>query len=88
MLALDQANTVASSAPSLKLYGLTTQAFNVLPGDFNGDGVVSAADMVGVNNATKGVYDIWADMNGDGKVDSNDVKLVKGKVGTSLPPST
>ncbi len=88
MLALDQANTVAASAPSLKLFGMTSQSFSVLPGDFNGDGVVTSADMTGVNNATALPYDIWADMNGDGVVDINDVKLARSKIGTSLPPLT
>ena len=86
MLALDQANTVAANAPSLKLFGLTSQAFSVLPGDFNGDGVVSAGDVVDVNNATVGPYDVWADLLGTGTVNINDVKLARSKIGTSLPP--
>ena len=77
MLALDQANTVAANAPSLKLFGLTSQAFSVLPGDFNGDGVVSSADMTDVEQLRPGPYDIWADLNGDGTVDINDVKLAQ-----------
>jgi len=86
MLALDQANTVAANAPSLKLFGLTSQAFSILPGDFDGDGVVSSADVIDINNATTGPYDIWADLNGDGTVDITDVKLARSKIGTSLPP--
>jgi hypothetical protein len=86
MLALDQAHTVAATAPALTLFGLSSQAFSILPGDFNGDGVVSSADMTDINNATVGAYDIWADLNGDGVVDINDVKVARSKIGTSLPP--
>ena len=86
MLALDQPHTVAANATSLDLFGPTSQAFNVLPGDFNGDGVVSSADVTDVNNLTIGAYDVWADLNGDGTVDINDVKLARTKIGTSLPP--
>jgi hypothetical protein len=87
MLALDQANTVAASAPALKLFGLASLSFSVLPGDFNGDGVVSSADMTDINNATVGAYDVWADLLGTGTVNINDVKLARSKIGTSLPPA-
>jgi hypothetical protein len=86
MLALDQANTVAASAPSLKLFGLTSQAFSVLPGDFDGDGTVTSADVTDINNATMELYNLWADMNGDEIVDITDVKLARTTIGTSLPP--
>ena len=87
MLALDQANIAATVASSLTLFGTSTKAFSVLPGDFNGDGVVSSADMTGVNNEIGQSYDVWADINGDGTVDINDVKIVRSKIGTKLPPS-
>jgi hypothetical protein len=86
MLAIDQSNTVAASATSLKLFGPATLALSVLPGDFNGDGVVSSADMTDVNNATVGAYDVWADLLGTGTINANDVKLARSKIGTSLPP--
>ncbi len=61
------------------------QNFKVLLGDFNDDGVVSAADLVGVNNATVAPYNLFADINGDGIVNSSDVLIVRTKIGTSLP---
>jgi hypothetical protein len=61
------------------------RSLSVLFGDFNDDGVVSAADLVGVNNATATAYNLFADMNGDGIVDVSDVQLVRTRIGTSLP---
>ena len=54
-----------------------SQAFKVLYGDFNGDGFVTASDLVGVNNARSLPYNILADINGDGVVDANDVQIVR-----------
>jgi Dockerin type I domain len=62
-----------------------TQSLPILWGDFNGDGVVNAQDLVGVNNARSGAYNIFADMNGDGVVNVADVEIVRLQVGTSLP---
>jgi hypothetical protein len=86
LLTLDQVNIVSSDAPTLSLFGTTMKAISVLPGDYNGDGVVSSADMTGVNNATVMPYDVFADLNGDGSVDINDVKIARAKIGTKLPP--
>jgi hypothetical protein len=62
-----------------------TQNFKVLEGNFNGDGVVSAADMVGVANATRQTsYNIFADINGDGVVNAADVILVRVLIGNHL----
>ena len=58
----------------------------ILLGDFNDDGVVSASDMVSVNNATRAPYNIFADLNGDGAVNSADVQVVRARSGTSLLP--
>ena len=60
------------------------QTLHVLFGDFNDDGVVSAADLVGVNNAIAAGYTPFADLNGDGAVTILDVQLVRTRVGTSL----
>jgi len=62
-----------------------TQALKILWGDFDDDGVVSAADLVDVNNATKTTYNVFADMNGDGVVNLADVQIVRLRAGTSLP---
>jgi hypothetical protein len=62
-----------------------SQNFKVLPGDFTDDGAVSSADLVGVNNATVAPYNIFADINGDGVVNTSDVQIVRSRIGTSLP---
>ena len=62
----------------------TAENFKVLYGDFNGDGVVNSSDMVGVNNATVGAYNIFANLNGDGKVDVNDVAIARSQSGKHL----
>ena len=62
-----------------------SQTLKVLPGDFNDDGVVSSTDLVGVNNAIPGPYNIFADINGDGIVNIIDVQAVRNAIGTSLP---
>jgi hypothetical protein len=61
------------------------QSVRVLQGDFNDDGGVSSADLVGVNAATKLAYNIFADINGDGVVNSSDITLVRAKIGATLP---
>ena len=61
-----------------------SQNFKVLYGDFNGDGVVSSADMTAIQTATVTGYNIFADLNGDGTVDINDVKIARSRIGTSV----
>lgn len=62
------------------------QNFRVLWGDLNDDdGVVNAQDLVQVNNARAAPYSIFADMNGDGVIDINDVQAVRLRIGTALP---
>ena len=63
---------------------LTTyqRELDVLPGDYNDDGVVSSADVTLLNNATVAPYNLFADLNGDGLIDINDGKLARGKIGT------
>jgi hypothetical protein len=67
-----------------------TRRLDVLPGDFNDDGVVNSQDMVGVRNEILGLapITIYGDINGDGKVDINDYNAVRARIGTTLPPLT
>jgi hypothetical protein len=67
-----------------------TRRLDVLPGDFNDDGVVDSRDIVGVRNEMLGfagaVPTIYGDINGDGKVDINDYNAVRKLLFTRLPP--
>lgn len=60
------------------------QNFKVLYGDFNQDGVVTSADMVGVNTMIAAPYNIFADINGDGVVNLSDVQVVRTRNGKKL----
>ena len=59
-----------------------TRRLDILPGDFNDDGVVSSADITLLNNASMGSYTLLGDLNGDGVVDINDGKLARAKIGS------
>jgi hypothetical protein len=61
------------------------QTIKVLWGDFNDDGYVTSADMVGVNDAVSASYNIYADINGDGVVSLSDVQAVRARLGGSQP---
>jgi hypothetical protein len=67
-----------------------TRRLDVLPGDFNDDGVVNSQDLVGVRNEVLGLTKatIFGDINGDGKVDIKDYNAVRAAIGTSLPPAS
>ncbi len=59
--------------------------FRVLWGDFDDNGIVELRDIEGVTAAfASGAYNIFADMNGDGVVDGDDVRVVTSRVGTVL----
>ncbi len=62
-----------------------TQNFKVLWADINDDGVVNASDLVLVNAARSQPYNIFADVDGNGVVDTTDVSVARSRVGTSLP---
>jgi hypothetical protein len=66
-----------------------TRRLDVLPGDFNDDGVVNSQDMVGVRNEwlriNGAVPTIFGDINGDGVVNGTDYNDVRKEIGTSLP---
>jgi hypothetical protein len=65
--------------------GAYTAGFSVLPGDFNGDNTVNSQDLVAVRNGILGILDqgldVWADLDGDGKIDVNDYTTAKKYVG-------
>ena len=69
-----------------------TRRLDVLPGDFNDDGVVNAQDLVGVRNEWLHVngagYTIFGDINGDGVVNLADYNDVRVAIGSSLPAVT
>lgn len=63
-----------------------SQNFNVLYGDVNGDGFVSAADAVFVNNLIRiSGYNSFADLNGDGVVNAADFLIARQRIGSVLP---
>jgi hypothetical protein len=75
----------------LNLAGVVTPTFelDVLPGDVNDDGVVTASDMVLVRNAFQKTGDPlmigWCDLDGDGAITITDVTLARKKLGSRLP---
>jgi hypothetical protein len=62
-----------------------SQGLKILYGDFNDDGVVNAQDLVLVQAAIRGPYNLFADLNGDGAVTVLDYSIVRTRLGTSLP---
>jgi Dockerin type I domain len=67
-----------------------TRRLDVLPGDFNDDGVVDSRDVVGVRNEFLGFAGaaptLFGDINGDGKVDINDYNAVRKLLFMTMPP--
>lgn len=62
------------------------QAFKVLQGDVNDDGVVASNDMVLASRISAGIdaYSLFADMDGNGSVGSDDVLKIRRRIGTHL----
>jgi hypothetical protein len=62
---------------------------DVLPGDFNDDGVVNSQDLVLIRNEILKTGDPlligWADIDGDGVVNVNDYIAARKKLGSHLP---
>jgi hypothetical protein len=63
----------------------TSFALKILQGDMSDDGNVNASDLVLVNNARSAAYNIFADINGDGVVNTADVLAVQQKIGQHNP---
>jgi hypothetical protein len=65
-----------------------TRRLDVLPGDFNDDGVVNSQDMVGIRNEIIGyagaLPTIFGDINGDGVVDAKDYIAARQWIGKHL----
>ncbi len=78
------ANGLRDEAGNLLAGGNFVQSFQVLQGDFNDDGVVNSTDMLGVYFAMRGPYNVFADLNGDGKVDLVDVQIARQHNGPTL----
>ncbi len=86
---IDQADLVSITIGNATIASFT-RVLDVLPGDFNDDGVVNAQDLVGVRNEWLHVdgatYTIFGDINGDGVVNVTDYNDVRAEIGTTLPP--
>jgi hypothetical protein len=80
----EAAPPVSGSGPNIAANPFN-DGFAVLPGDVDGDRVVSKADLAIVNKDMKRhKYSIWADVNGDGVVNMKDYNAVKKRLGTRL----
>ena len=90
MLSLDGTSTtgVHTTNPSIPMLGDFKQGFAVLPGDFNGDGVVNSQDLVGVRNEILSIAGAvptpLGDLNGDGVVNISDYLAIRKLIGKHL----
>jgi subtilisin family serine protease len=78
------ANALQDAAGNGLKGGDFVQNFRVLHGDVNDNGYVSSADMVAVQVAMLGPYNIFADLNGDGVVNRADVLIARSRIGKIL----
>jgi subtilisin-like proprotein convertase family protein len=63
------------------------RTFAVLPGDFDGNGVVNAKDVSGIKKkftTNPAKVSLWADLNADGVVDQADLAVAVGRLNTRL----
>jgi hypothetical protein len=85
LMALDGATFADDHTISVSPFNMS---FAVLPGDINGDGAVNSQDMVLARNAIQGTGDPsmigWADIDGDGVPNVNDLSFVRKRLGTHL----
>jgi Dockerin type I domain len=91
-ITLAQAITKADRVTiKINLAGMVTPTYelDVLPGDFNHDGVVNSQDMVLIRNEIQETGDPlmigWADVDGNGVVNVNDYIAARKKLGSRLP---
>jgi len=76
---------VSGSGPNIAA-GPFSNNFAVLPGNVNGGGVVTIADLNTVQNDIQThTYSIWADVDGNGVVNQVDYNDVKKRIGNRLP---
>lgn len=79
--------TVTIAGPGIVSY---TRRLDLLPGDFNDDGVVNSKDLLGVldewGRINGVVPTIFGDINGEGAVNGEDYSDVLHAIGTKLPP--
>jgi hypothetical protein len=76
------AGTITDQSPSANAIGADwARSFAVLPGDFDGNGVVNSTDVSGVKKQ-KGKANANADINGDGVVNDADTASVTANQGT------
>ena len=62
-----------------------SKRLDVLPGDVNDDGLVSSLDQMLVSRQLTGAYIAFYDVDGTGTLTSNDVNLIKTRIGNKLP---
>jgi hypothetical protein len=79
---------IKSAAGAYLQGGDVALGFRVLAGDYNGDGVVTIQDSVAVRDHSPGYgqYQLWADLDGDGDVDIDDINAPRRRLGKRLPP--
>jgi len=85
MLALDgeTAAPVFGTGPDIAVNPFSN-TFAVLPGDINGDGVVTASDLSVAVQAMSQTYNVWADLEGTGMITITDAQDVRKHMGTHL----
>jgi Dockerin type I domain len=78
--------TITIAGPEIVTY---TRRFDVLPGDFNDNGVVNNQDITAIHNEWKQKHGaqttIFGEILGDGTVNASDYKAVTKRNGTRLP---
>ncbi len=88
---IDKANLVTLTIATTTI-ATFTRRLDVLPGDFNDDGVVNGSDLVGVHNEWLGINGavptIFGDLNGDGVVNVTDYNDVREQIGAVLPSAS